>query len=71
MLGVDHVVAWPKAWMLGYKASNIFKVQDGQGQVYEAQVHSGWQKSGAMDLVGRVTDLANAYKQLPVHPADA
>jgi hypothetical protein len=22
-------------------------------------------------LVGRVTDLANAYKQMPVHPADA
>ncbi len=70
MLGVDHVVSWSKAWVLGHRTPGKFQVTDNTGVCWECYRNVGW-RHGDGRLVGRVADLANAYKQLPVHPADA
>jgi hypothetical protein len=70
MLGVDHVVSWAKAWVIGHMVPGKFEVTDSTGVNWTCKTSAEWSK-GYGRLVGRVADLANAYKQLPVHPADA
>ena len=71
MMGVDQVVSWARAWIGACNDDRSVEVKDNTDQVWRCRLHEGWRLEQWRSLNGRVTDLANAYKQLPVHPADA
>jgi hypothetical protein len=69
MLGIDHVVAWSRARVESQVDSEHFEVLDTSGQRWTCRFHESWKGGMWTALVGRVADLANAYKQVAVHPA--
>jgi hypothetical protein len=71
MLGVDHIVSWARAWITSVDDSGWFQICDDLGGVWSGRLHSSWTLDSWRDLMGRVTDLKNAYKQVAAHPAHA
>ena len=69
MLGVDHVVAWSRAWLEAEVEEGVVEVSTSGGEVWSGRLHSSWKEGEWSDLVGMVTDLRSAYKQLAVHPS--
>eukprot|EP00973_Karenia_brevis_P070426 9790048-Karenia_brevis.AAC.1 len=70
MLGLDQVVEWSRAWQDAAKEGGVLRTLDEVGRAEESKVDKGWGENGFVELVGRVTDLKAAYKQLPLHPAN-
>ena len=70
MLGLDHVVGWSRAWVASRKSAGVFDVCCTSGKRVGAQLSPEW-GDGWTDLLGRVTDLKSAYKQLARNPAHA
>ena len=71
MLGLDQVVSWARAWTGSVQESGEISVKDSGGKQHKRWLHPEWRDGEFTNLVGRVTDLKNAYKQLAVHPAHA
>ena len=72
LLSVDHVVAWTKAWIDSTgEDGRFFEVVDTLGDTWEGALHPSWSSDEWKTVVGRVTDLKNAYKQIAVSPAHA
>jgi hypothetical protein len=71
MLGVDHVVAWSRAWLESEVGKGRFEVLDDAGQRWSGMFHDSWEPGEWSNLVGRVADLKSAYKQVAVHPSSA
>ena len=69
MLGVDHVVAWSRAWISAATNEGDFSITDHQDIKWSGRLHHSWSVSEWRSLRGRVADLKNAYKQLAVCPA--
>ena len=70
LLSVDHVVAWGRAWLGAISEDGTFLVKDNQGATWYCKAHTDWTREEWRKLRGRITDLANAYKQVPASPKD-
>ena len=68
LLGIDHVIAWAKAWAGSQRNGRCFQVSDNCGDKWSGLVHPGWEDNWS-NLLGRVTDLKAAYKQVASHPS--
>ena len=71
MLGLDQVVSWARAWTGSVQEGGEISVRDSGGKQHRRWLHPEWKDGEFTNLVGRVTNLKNAYKQLAVHPAHA
>ena len=69
--GLDHVVAWSRAFLGSYKDNGEISLLDNSGTRWNGWFHESWDKDSWCDLSGRVADLKSAYKQVAVHPAHA
>jgi hypothetical protein len=69
MKGIDQTVACARAWAHSLSDGTVC-LASSDGSVNSVPLHPDWSESSWLDLVGRVTDLKKAYKQLPAHPAD-
>ena len=70
LLGVDHVIAWSRAWLGAYKDDGGFDLVDSLGEKWCGRINKDWTKEEWRKIRGRITDLSNAYKQVPVNPRD-
>ena len=68
MIGIDHVVSWSRAWLEAVKDDGSVDILDNLGGRWRGILHSSWTIEEWRKLVGRVTDLENAYKQIAVSP---
>jgi len=71
MNGVETVVALARAWIESVSVDRKFSLTDEEGTVWQGVLHEGWTPQSWKKLVGRLTDLKSAYKQLASHPASA
>jgi len=71
MNSVETVVALARAWSESVDGSGKFCLEDATGEKWRGSLHAEWTPVTWRKLVGRLTDLKSAYKQLASHPANA
>ena len=71
LLSIDHVVSWARAWLSSVSEDRTYEILDSEGMKWQTEINNEWSVEDWKDMVGRVADLANAYKQVPACPSDA
>jgi hypothetical protein len=64
LFSVDHVVSWSRAWLEAVSDDGDIRVLQSDGAAWTGKLHASWTVARWSNIVGRVADLKNAYKQL-------
>jgi len=68
---LDSVVGHARAWISSRGSDDTVTVTDTSGREWSAALHDEWKDEADswQQVLGRITDLKSAYRQLPCHPA--
>ena len=66
--GIDQLIAVAKAWLFAICEDRWVRMRMPHGREWAAPLHPDWSLEDVKDILGKLLDLKNAYKQFASRP---